>query len=606
MLTVRSILQFTSILLLVRSGEGLRSRKISNDEFDDAKRSLFSFANDTDDVLEEPPILTFFSFSPPPTTNSMAPTPIPAIPTTAPVAPSALPVAPTVMPVVATVFPTPGAPVSQPGSDVPSTFPVTPTQLPVVPTQLPVAPTGMPVAPTQAPVAPTAMPVAPPTPAPVTPTPTPAPVTPTQAPIAPTSLPVVPTTLPVVPTPAPAQPTTAPVVPSASSVPSQIPVAPTLAPVEPTPAPVVAPTPAPVIAPTPAPVIAPTPAPIVAPTPAPVVAPTAAPVVAPTLAPVVPSASVVPSQIPVAPTPAPVVAPTPVPVATPTSAPLDPLLAELRSFIAPTDEDLLKFSTPTTPQAQALAWLKADPINLTAGRSTRTALERYVLAVLYFSTSGPNWQLLSDIPYLSGTSVCTWNNGLDLAGSDGEFGVYCVTGDQTSVDRLIMTISNLSGPFPWELVLLTNLVAVDLDGNFVSGTIPSRITELSKLELFWAYDNFFSGTLPATFSPEMYTIDLGYNLLIGSIPATFGANMLNLEQLFIYGNELTGTVPSSLGQIPVLADFIFSENSLTGSVDTFLCTAGRTWVELEADCQEVTCSCCTSCCVDNDAVCVAV
>jgi hypothetical protein len=359
-------------------------------------------------------------------------------------------------------------------------------------------------------------------------------------------------------------------------VPSQIPVAPTLSPVEPTTAPVVAPTPAPVIA------------------------PTSAPIVAPTSAPVVPSASDVPSQIPVAPTPAPVVAPTSVPVVTPTSAPLDPLLAELRSFIAPTDEDLLKFSTPTTPQAQALAWLKADPINLTAGRSTRTALERYVLAVLYFSTSGPSWQLLSDIPYLSGTSVCTWNNGIDLAGSPGEFGVYCVMGNQTSVDRLILTSSNLNGPFPWELVLLTNLVAVDLDANAVSGTIPSRITELIQLDVFLASGNVLSGSLPATFSPEASIVDLRRNGLTGSIPATFGTNMTRLEQLFVDGNDLTGTVPSSLGQIPSLTSFLFSDNSLTGSVDSFLCTAGRTWVNLVADCQEeVTCSCCTSCCVDN-------
>jgi Leucine rich repeat len=302
------------------------------------------------------------------------------------------------------------------------------------------------------------------------------------------------------------------------------------------------------------------------------------------------------SPLPVAPTPLPVVAPTPAPVVVPTPAPGDTLLAELRSFIAPTDADLALFSTPTTPQAQALAWLKTDPINLTAGRSTRTALERYVLAVLYYSTSGTSWDLSSPIAYLSGTSACTWNNG--LADIDAQYGVFCVTGDQTSVDRLIAPSTNLVGEFPWELVLLTNLAAIDLDENLISGIIPTRINELTKLELFWAYDNYLSGFLPATFSPQMYSIDLGYNTLSGTIPATFGTNMPSLEYLDISLNSLSGTIPTSLGQIPALTEFYFSENSLTGSVNSFLCTAGRT-LYLTGDCQEVACSCCNECCVDN-------
>ena len=580
MLTTSSILQVSFLLLLVKSSEGLRSRKVTNEAFDEATRSLFSFANDTDDLLENPPILNYFSYSPPPTTTPTAPTPLSVIPTVVPTTPSQVTPVPTVE---ATAFPTP-APEALPGSDVPSPFPVAPTAVPVAPTAVPIAPTQAPVLPTPLPVAPTPVPVAP-TPLPVAPTsapvsPTTAPVAPTQAPVTPTAstvpsqLPVVPTFLPVVPTPSPVaptlppvSPTQSPVTPTSSDVPSPLPVAPTPVPVAPTTAAPVAPTAVPV---------APTPLPV-APTPLPV-APTAVPVA--------------PTAVPVAPTTVPV-APTAVPVA-PTAAPLDPLLAELRSFIAPTDEDLAKFNIPTTPQAQALAWLKSDPINLTAGRSTRTALERYVLAVLYYSTSGPDWSLLSDIPYLSGTSACTWNNGAEPDTFE-EFGVYCATGNQTSVDRVVLNESNLIGPLPWELVLLTNLVAIVLDFNEVSGTIPSRITELTKLELFWALDTSLSGSLPAFFSPETYTIDLGYNQLMGSIPETFGTNMPKLMELLIAGNAFTGTIPSSLGQIPDLVDFEFVENSFTGSVDSFLCTPGRIWETLRADCQEVTCSCCTEC-----------
>jgi hypothetical protein len=71
---------------------------------------------------------------------------------------------------------------------------------------------------------------------------------------------------------------------------------------------------------------------------------------------------------------------------------LDPLIEELRFWIAPTDTDLATLTNPTSPQSQALAWLQDDPITLAPGRSTRTVLERYALAVLYYTTWGPSWQ----------------------------------------------------------------------------------------------------------------------------------------------------------------------------------------------------------------------
>eukprot|EP00537_Pseudo-nitzschia_pungens_P006901 CAMPEP_0172378164 /NCGR_PEP_ID=MMETSP1060-20121228/69279_1 /TAXON_ID=37318 /ORGANISM="Pseudo-nitzschia pungens, Strain cf. cingulata" /LENGTH=919 /DNA_ID=CAMNT_0013105879 /DNA_START=25 /DNA_END=2784 /DNA_ORIENTATION=+ len=109
------------------------------------------------------------------------PSPI-APPTGAPVAPTGAPVAPPVVPGT----PSPVAPPT--GAPVAPVVPVTPSPL-APPTGAPVAPTGAPVAPTGAPVVP-----APPTPAPVAPTP---------APVAPTPAPVAPTQAPVAPTPAP-------------------------------------------------------------------------------------------------------------------------------------------------------------------------------------------------------------------------------------------------------------------------------------------------------------------------------------------------------------------------------------------------------------------
>ena len=81
---------------------------------------------------------------------------------------------------------------------------------------------------------------------------------------------------------------------------------------------------------------------------------------------------------------------------------LDTSLEELRS---PTEDNLLPFADPSSPQSQALAWLRDDPITLTPGRTFETALERYVLAVLYFTTSGPARVGF----FLNDTGHCTWN-----------------------------------------------------------------------------------------------------------------------------------------------------------------------------------------------------
>jgi hypothetical protein len=64
----------------------------------------------------------------------------------------------------------------------------------------------------------------------------------------------------------------------------------------------------------------------------------------------------------------------------------------------------------SSPQSRALRWLaNDDPIMLDLD-STPTLFERYILAVLYFATSGEGWGDQSN--FLSATSVCDWNNDL--------------------------------------------------------------------------------------------------------------------------------------------------------------------------------------------------
>jgi hypothetical protein len=58
--------------------------------------------------------------------------------------------------------------------------------------------------------------------------------------------------------------------------------------------------------------------------------------------------------------------------------------------------------------------------------STPTLVKQYILAVLYFATSGEGWG--GQLNFLSASSVCEWNNG--------ERGVLC-NGDDLVVALLL-------------------------------------------------------------------------------------------------------------------------------------------------------------------------
>jgi len=249
---------------------------------------------------------------------------------------------------------------------------------------------------------------------------------------------------------------------------------------------------------------------------------------------------------------------------TPSSSPLDRLVDELRDFIAPNEVDLSLFRDPTTPQAQAIAWLQNDNITLTPGRSTRTVLERYVLMVLYFSTAGRGWR--SQL-WTSGVDICTWNGVNVLAGIG--LGLGCQEdGVLTSLD---LTYNNLRGTIPWEVGLLSNLTRIILIENRLTGSIPQQINYLNRLESLQVSSNTLTGPLPSLmFSSHMKTLDLSNNMISGTIPSIWGTAMSSMESLYLDGNTLNGTIPTTFGQLTNMQTMWLFSNMLTGTIPTEL------------------------------------
>jgi Leucine Rich repeats (2 copies) len=245
---------------------------------------------------------------------------------------------------------------------------------------------------------------------------------------------------------------------------------------------------------------------------------------------------------------------------TPVPAQLDPLVQELKPWIAPTEEDLLPFNEPTSPQSRALDWLNKDPITMSTGRAASVVLQRYVLAVFYFSTNGDRWD--DSYNFMSDADFCTWNNSTDP--ENGGRGVFCSTDDEI-VDWVDLGGNNLQSPtLPSELFLLTNLKHINLGYNRVGGIIPTRTGELTKLDYFDLSKNKLKGPLPTTMPSTMTYLDLSSNVLNGTIPSSWGERMPKLQKFFLERNQLTGSLPTTMP--PTLTFLDLSSNNLTGTI----------------------------------------
>jgi Leucine Rich repeat len=238
---------------------------------------------------------------------------------------------------------------------------------------------------------------------------------------------------------------------------------------------------------------------------------------------------------------------------------LDSLLQELKPWIAPTEDDLLHFNNTASPQSLALTWQKDDPKVMSKDRDTSVVLQRYVLAVLYYSTLGSGWD--ESYNFMSDADVCTWNNGTDSAnGGEGVFG----STDNKTIDWVAMRDNRLrSVTLPWELFLLTSLTHIDLGWNGLKGTIPTRIGLLTKLEYLDLSSNQLTAPLPTTM-PSTIQLILSFNALTGANPSSWGAGMPELQVLDLNSNQFTGPLPSTMP--PTLTYLSLSFNMLTGTI----------------------------------------
>jgi hypothetical protein len=201
------------------------------------------------------------------------------------------------------------------------------------------------------------------------------------------------------------------------------------------------------------------------------------------------------------------------------------------------------------PQGRAFQWLVNEDERM-INANDPFLVQRYVLAVLFYATSGDNWDHDS-VHWMTLLHECYWNRKV----KGKNVGVVECDEDKR-VTRIELPETNVQGSIPTEIGLLEGLKTLHFDSNRITGTIPTTISRLT-----------------------------------------------NLTSLSFEYNRLTGKIPSKLSELTNLAELKLNHNDLSGTVPAAVCTLRQQSLYLFwSDCDDhghvpaVKCTCCTECC----------
>jgi hypothetical protein len=141
-------------------------------------------------------------------------------------------------------------------------------------------------------------------------------------------------------------------------------------------------------------------------------------------------------------------------------------------------------------------------------------------------------------------------------------------------------LNQITGTFPSNLELLSNLVILDVHGNQLTSKIPEGISNMISLRQLRASQNLFTGTLPTEIGllGNLTDLELQGNSLSGVLPTELGLlSMLQLLDLSMQlsDNKFAGPLLSFEAN-SMLRVLILSENVLAGTIPaTFLSSINR-------------------------------
>eukprot|EP00249_Psilotum_nudum_P030476 c43128_g1_i1 orf=605-2923(-) len=136
--------------------------------------------------------------------------------------------------------------------------------------------------------------------------------------------------------------------------------------------------------------------------------------------------------------------------------------------------------------------------------------------------------------------------------------------------RVNLSFNNFTGRIPPSLLTLKYLRELRLNNNRLQGSIP-QLGQLKNLSTLDISVNEMTGVIPANLIDltSLISLNLAHNDLTGSIPANI-ERLQQLQAFDVSNNKFSGKVPSELGDITGLATLDLSKNSFTGGLPSSL------------------------------------
>lgn len=136
---------------------------------------------------------------------------------------------------------------------------------------------------------------------------------------------------------------------------------------------------------------------------------------------------------------------------------------------------------------------------------------------------------------------------------------------QTSIQHLQIANTSITTIPDWFWIVFSRADFLDVAYNQITGTLPATL-EFMAAKTMDLSNNRFTGMVPK-FPINVTYMYLQRNSLSGPLPSDFGAPLL--QSLTLYGNLISGTIPSSLFSLEHLEILDLSGNKLSGEVPTY-------------------------------------
>ncbi|WCJ42955.1 Receptor kinase-like protein Xa21 [Euphorbia peplus] len=189
------------------------------------------------------------------------------------------------------------------------------------------------------------------------------------------------------------------------------------------------------------------------------------------------------------------------------------------------------------------------------------------LEELYLGMNNLDGTIPSNIFNLSTLKILDLNTNHHSGILPPNFGLHL-----PNLEELYFGVNKIHGPIPISLSNASKLTEIDFSNNMFSGSIPDSLGNLRNLQDLRLWNNILScRSLLTLFSSlanciNLTTLQLGLNPLNTMLPLSIGNLSSSLQNFYIGGNGLTGTIPEEIGNLTNLISLNLENNNLEGFI----------------------------------------